>query len=177
MDAPKDYDGPGWQDWLFAFVCTLLIGYEVFVARGAEQQQSALSYYVEVPGVRLLQTAGLTVTSAVVGLTLLWILFGRRTVVERALVGLALTGIALCWIEAVRALATQPNPVFVLSELPFRPVNNMGLVGSQVFATYLLLKAPDSRMSPGRSLAVKAGLAVCVWLVQWLVWDSLTRAR
>ena len=172
-EPPKGYQGPGWQEWALSFACSLLIGHDLFLARVLREPQSAESYYFQLPWVPATQGAGLAIDVAVIALTLVWIFVGRnRPRFRRAVQFLAVLGILAIWIEIWRA-AQVDSRVFTLTGLPLRPVNNAGIVGAQVFAVYLLLVAPSGRGTWRRTLLVKTGLAVCVWLFQWVLWSGL----
>lgn len=165
------YAGPGWQEWLLAFAMTLL-GASTLQSLGAmDVAQSAERYYSATPGVVALQHAGLTVNVLVVLATLAWIAIHKnRVFLSSVIMGLAVSGILLIAAELVLAARTQAPGSFQLSELPYRPVHAMGIVGIQVYAAFLLFKAPDGKLSLPVSLAIKAGFSLALWFGLLLVW-------
>lgn len=173
MAEQASFEGPGWQEWALSFVCTLLVGYGAFVGREMADPQAAERYYSQLPGVQAFQIGGLAVSLGVLVSTLAWIVLRRSAWLMGVVRVLAVAGILLAWGEIVRASNSQPDPVFVLNQLPFRPVNNMGVVGAQAFASYLILRGPSGSGSPWAWLLAKAGLSVCVWMFQLVVWDQL----
>lgn len=173
---PKGYQGPGWQEWALSFACALLIGHDLFLARALREPQSAESYYFQLPWVPAMQSAGLAIDVAVMILTLVWIFVGKnRERFRLAVQSLAALGTLVVWIEIWRA-AQIDSRVFTLTGLPLSPINNAGIVGAQVFAVYLLMVAPSGRGVWWRSVLVKTGLAVCVWLFQWVLWTGVAGA-
>ncbi|MCW5936831.1 MAG: hypothetical protein KIT11_05955 [Fimbriimonadaceae bacterium] len=167
--------GPGWQEWLLSLSCTLLIGYEQLVRREMETPQTAERYYSLEAGVTTLHFLGQAVALACTAATLLWIILANKRVFQTTIFALAGIGIILCWIEVLRAIGTQPNSVYILTELPYRPLNNMGIVGAQVFGTYLILRGRDLPGPVWRSLLTKMGLAACLFLFQLIAWELLSR--
>ena len=109
-------------------------------------------------------------------LTLFWIVFpvtGKG--VKVALLFAAFIGLALCWAEIIWAANLRTGPIFSLRDLPFRPVGNSGLIGAQVFASYMLLKLPSGKIPAWSAVLLKLGLALCFWFLQFLVWDGVKR--
>ncbi len=106
-------------------------------------------------------------------LPVLWIVTPLKAFCRHALVVVALVGFALCWFEAMRA-SQLVFEVYTLPSLPFNPVNNFGLLGSQVFGTYLIFSLKASGMGKVAGFLVRAALAVCLWFVQMAVWSMVT---
>lgn len=163
-------------EWLVSLAASALLAGQLRTLLAPHEAQSALSYYVQEPGVRVLHVAGAGIDAALVfsTLALIW-LPERSRAIRRAMAGLAVLGIGLVWWELVRAATPNPVAVYRLSELPFRPTNNSGILGAQAFFMYLLAKCPSSSL--GRwSIWVKALLVGAFWLLQLAVWD-VVRAR
>jgi hypothetical protein len=172
-EPPQGYRGPGWQEWALSFACALLVGHDAFIARALREPQSAESYYRLLPWVPAMQSAGLAIDLGVMTVTLAWIFFGRNGArFRQAVRALAVLGVLTVWAEVWRAAHVESR-VFTLTGLPFKPVNNAGIIGAQVFAVYLLAVAPSGRGPWWRTLLAKAGLAFCFWLFQWLLWSAL----
>lgn len=166
----SDYHGPGWQDWLVSAGGTFLIAAEFRTQGARDTLQSAASYYFEQGGVQLMHSAALAIDGSLLVLAVVWITTRHKAAAQRAMVVIAAAGFALCWWEIIFALQSQADAVYVLTDLPFRPVNNLGVIGAQIFGSYLILKTPSGRLKPVPAVAVKVGLAVCLWLFQSVVW-------
>lgn len=166
------YVGPGWREWVFSFAVTILTGNSLLASSNMDELLSAERFYRQVRWVSELHTAAYVVNIAIVALIALWIFMARRRVSFLwVIMALAAVGAVLCWIEIGIALGTQPNPIFVLRELPFRPINNLGLVGSQIFLMYLIFKIPQGGMKTWPALVVNLALSLCLWLLQLAVWE------
>ena len=159
-----------------SFACTILIASDVLFARSSNLPQSAESYYFSFPQVRAFHFWDVTVDLLFLIFTLVWIVLpvtGRF--VKVALMLLATVGFFLCWGELVWSSNMSASSIYRLHELPFRPVGNIGLIGAQIFATYLFLALPSGKITSWQSFVVKASLAVCFWFLQILVWDGFRR--
>lgn len=170
------YVGPGWREWLFSFAVTALTGNSIMASVNMTELLSAERFYAREPGIGFLHTAAYAVNILILALIALWVFLSRRQVsFGWVIMALAAAGAGLCWIEVGLALKTQPNPIYVLRELPFRPINNLGLGGAQVFLTYLVFKIPEGGLRMWPALVIKAALALCVWLLQLAVWEMVLR--
>ena len=167
----SEYCGPGWQDWLASVGATLLIAAEIRTQAARDTLQSSASYYFQTEGVQLMHSAALLIDGSLLALAVVWVATRYKTFAERTMVAAAAAGFVLCWWEIVFAFRAQAGAVYVLTDLPFRPVNNLGIVGAQVFGSYLILKTPSGRLKPAAAVAVKVGLAVCLWVFQSVVWQ------
>ncbi len=171
------YDGPGLIEWVTSFACAGLVAADIFIARGTDIINSAESIYNRLPFPQLTHVLGLGIDFAFLLVCLFWIFFpavkGRARI---ALMVLSIIGIFLFWVEAIFALQKGHGPVYVLRELPFRPLTNFGLIGSQVFVTYLTFLFPSGKMPQSMSLLVKLALAISFFFAQNLVWDGISQA-
>jgi hypothetical protein len=166
------YVGPGGREWAFSFAVTALTANSLMASVNMQELLSAERFYSAVPWVGTIHTAAYVVNVAILALVALWVFLSKRQVsFGWVIMALSVIGAILCWAEIGVALRTQPNPVFVLRELPFRPINNLGLAGAQVFLTYLVFKIPDGGMRTWPALVVKASLALCLWLLQLAIWE------
>ena len=165
------YDGPGWQDWLASVSASLLIAAEIRTQGARDALQSSASYYFQTDGVQLMHSAALVIDGSLLALAVVWVATRYKTFAERTMVAAAVAGFVLCWWEIVFAYRAQAGAVYVLIDLPFRPVNNLGMIGAQIFGSYLILKTPSGRMKPVPAVVVKVGLAVCLWVFQSVVWQ------
>lgn len=170
------YIGPGWVEWAFSFAVTALTAGSLNVRLSMGEVMSASRYYSQVEGVMLLHNLALVVNALFLVTIATWIFLSRRQVpfgwVPQAL---AVIGAALAWTELMIARGTQPNSVYLLESLPIRPINNLGIIGAQVFLTYLIFKSPSGSLKTWPSLVVKSALALCLWLFQLCAWDILAR--
>ena len=118
-----------------------------------------------------MHSAALLIDVSLLALELVWITTRFKRFAGRTMVAVAAVGFLLCWWEIVFALRAEAGAVYVLTDLPFRPVNNLGMFGAQVFGSYLILKTPSGGLKPMAGVAVKVGLAVCLWVFQSVVWQ------
>ena len=166
-----DYGGPGWHDWLVSVSATFLIAAEIRTQAARDVMQSSASYYFRNEGVQFMHNLALLIDGSLLVLAVVWVVSRYKTFAQRTMVAVAAAGFVLCWWEILSALRSQAGAVYVLTDLPFRPVNNLGIFGAQVFGSYLILKTPSGRMKPVPAVAVKVGLAVCLWVFQSVVWQ------
>lgn len=168
----SDYHGPGWQDWLLSACATFLIGAEFRTQAARDTLQSSASYYFENEGVQLIHGVALAIDGSLLALAVVWIATRYKMFAERTMIMVAAAGFVLCWWEILFALWAQVGAVYVLTDLPFQPVNNLGMIGAQIFGSYLILKTPSGRMKPLPAVVVKVGLVVCLWVFQSVVWQT-----
>lgn len=165
------YDGPGWQDWLLSFASSVLIAAEIKTQAGRETLQSTASYYFAEPNVPLFHQAALIIDIAILAFVALWIVSPWKKASQTVLITLAGAGIGVCWSEAINAAQLQTDSVYVLSGLPFFPLNNIGIVGAQLFGTYLLFKIPTRGLKKIAEILIKVALAFCFWFAQTFAWQ------
>lgn len=171
------YKGPGAREWIFSFACSVLLATDAFIGRSAVLPHSSEGYYTKLGPAAAFHTIAVVVDAAVLLGALLWIVFPvLARPVKIGLFVLSLIGLSLFWFEIVFAVRHGSGPVFVLRELPFRPLANFGLLGAQVFATYLTFLIPSGRLPALQAVLVKAALAGCVFAYQSLVWDGIAHA-
>jgi hypothetical protein len=169
----EKYRGPGGPDWMVAVACSMLIAAEVQTQSARQLVQSGAAYYFDSPWVPQIHTLALVVDGLVIALVMLWMVFQLKRFAQVAIVGVAALGLALCWFEVLYALRLQEGTVYVLGNLPFQPVNNVGVAGAQVFGSYLILKTPSGKVQGWRAWAVKLALAVAFWFFQSMVWQMV----
>ena len=165
------YRGPGAADWIVAFASTILIALEIQTQEALGLLQSGTSYYFDSPWVPQIHRLAIGLDGLVFFFAALWLASPWKRLAERAMTVVAVLGLLLCWVEIVYATKLATGAVFILPQLPFRPVNNVGMVGAQVFGTYLLFKAPVVRLAGWRALLVKLVLAVAFWFFQSILWQ------
>ena len=135
------YAGPGAQEWVLGLMTTALLSGNLQARFNTEGLQNANRYYFRGVGIGLLQNLGVIVDLLVIFAIVGWLVWpSRRVWFEATIMSATVLGPPVVWAELILALSTQPNRVFVLESLPFRPVNNIGLLGSSVFLLYLLSK-------------------------------------
>lgn len=123
------------------------------------------------------QTLGVTIDAVVLLATLAWIIYpGLAKRVKTTLVAISLLGVVLFWCESFYAVKHGSGPVFVLRELPFRPLANFGLLGAQVYASYLMFSLPSGKLPVVHAVLIKSALAACLFAYQALVWDGIAQA-
>jgi hypothetical protein len=169
----EKYRGPGAADWLVTLACSALIATEIQTQGASQRAQSGASYYFESPWVPQLHVGALVIDGLMIALAMVWLLTPTRKFARVAMVCVAFVGLSLCWGEIMYALHVQEGAVYRLDGLPFQPVNNGGVIGAQVFGTYLLLRAPAGRLEGWRAWAVKSALAVAFWVFQFMVWQMV----
>ena len=171
--ALERFRGPGVVDWIAGLGCSVLIAGEVQMKGAREMLQSAAAYYFDSPWVPQIHALALTVDAAMIALVMLWLVSPFKRASQIAMTVVAAIGLLLCWAEIVYAVRIQAGAVFVLQQLPFQPVNNFGVGGAQVFASYLIFKFPSGRLAGWRSALVKVGLCVAFWMFQFMVWQMV----
>jgi hypothetical protein len=169
----EKYRGPGGPDWLVAVACSTLVAAELQTQNARRQVQSGASYYFDSPWVPQIHTLALVIDVAIVAFAGVWMVFQLKRFSQTAMLFVAALGLALCWLELVYALQLQSGTVFVLNGLPYQPVNNVGLIGAQVFGTYLVFKTPSGKVHGWRAWTVKLVLAVALWFFQSVVWQMV----
>lgn len=172
------YRGPAAVEWLYGLALSFLIATNLQTFALMRDPQTAARYYSEIPGVMLMQYGGMAINFLVLAICLTWIILpGRKLLYLQILAVLAASGTLLGWFELARALEIGKESFFSLHELPFRPVHNMGLVGTQIHLSYLILRSPGGKTLEGWSWVVRAGLCLCLALAQWAVWDRIVAGR
>ncbi|MCU0315231.1 MAG: hypothetical protein MUC92_01420 [Fimbriimonadaceae bacterium] len=176
--AVKPYSGPKWPEWVLSLAVCFLIASLLQTRRQSEYGQTAQRYYFETPGIPILHTIALTLNLILLVSIFLWVV---KPVFERFISPLvsflAFGGILLAWYEVIRATATQPNPIYILQELPYRPVNNLGILGASIFCGYLLFRMPYGFVEVWRSNLIRIGLAVGLFLCQTIAYEFLTQTQ
>lgn len=168
------YQGPGAQEWALGLAAAVLLAADVQAKVGAETVQTAQRYYFRVPGVSVFQGISLVVDALVVVAVLAWLIWPTlRKVSTVVLMACAVTGPPVVWGELVLALLSQRGAVYLLTGLPFRPVNNFGLIGSTVFWLYLVSR---QRFAPKLWIDVLAKAALAVGVVVGQMWVFQTLA-
>lgn len=174
--AKGPYNGPRAPEWVLALALTILVGQEVQTLRSAGTPQSAVRYYFENAWVNPMHVGAVALDVLLILIVASWIFWPRfKEKFEIACaIGVSL-GFCLAWVEIVRAVATQPNGLYILRELPIRPVNNLGLIGSQVFLTYMVFKIPTGKVGGLPGFALRVGIACVAWMIQTMAYDALIR--
>lgn len=168
------YQGPGAQEWALGLVAAVLLAADVQARLGAETVQTAQRYYFRVPGVPAFQAASLALDAAVVLTVLVWLVWpNSRRVCSGLLIACAMIGPPVVWGELVLALVAQKGAVYTLTGLPFRPVNNFGLIGSSAFWLYLLSL---QKFAPRLWIDLLAKVALAVGVVVGQMWVFQTLA-
>lgn len=165
---------PGVAEWLVAFAASGMIAAEVQTKADLYRLQSSTAYYFDSPWVPALHWAGLAVNACVIALVMVWMVSPIKGTVRTLLGAMAAAGAVLCWVELVYALKLQQGAVYALLDLPLRPINNLGVIGAQVFGTYLILRSPTERLRGWRWWLVSAGLSLGLWLFQNVLWGMVS---
>jgi len=159
-----------------SLAATTLIGLEILNFRNAADPQTADRYYFEQSWVPWLHYGAIAINVAVVGATMVGVFLSRRTIRTEPLVGiLAYLGVLLAWSEIMLALRSQPTELYRLVDLPYRPMNNFGLLGAQIFVTYLVFKLPAGRLGAWQVFLLRTSLAIGAFLAQLLVYELVAR--
>lgn len=157
---------------MYGVAVSILGAFELSEFLDSGRTQTADSYYFQVPGIATFHVLGL----AVVALSLLclatWIAMPKFAPVLRVVVvGLAMFGFALVWAELARATVIR-DPRFLLESLPFRPINNLGLIGANVFGGYMLLKLPAGLLRPFPATVIKLTFVAGLVIVQLMIYET-----
>jgi len=145
--------------------------------RSAADPQTADRYYFEQSWVTPVHATALVIDVLLIVATAVGIFLSRRRIkVEPLLAAFAYLGILLAWSEIFLALRTQPNELYRLTQLPFRPINNSGLLGAQVFASYLVFKLPPGRLGAWSNFWIRFAIAVGILAFQLLLFEVISRA-
>jgi hypothetical protein len=128
-------------------------------------------YYFDSAWISQIHWAALVIDGLMFLLVATWLVRPFRGVPRTLLAVVAVVGIALCWGELFYALRLQQGAVYVLQDLPFRPVNNGGVIGAQAFGTYLILRSPSERLKGWRFWLVSVALSVALWFFQVVLWQ------
>jgi len=167
------YQGPGAQEWAIGLVAAVLLAADVQARLGSETVQTAARYYFRVQGVALFQGLSLALDALVVLTVLVWLVWPRtKRAASVVLLFCAVVGPPLVWGELMLAMLSQRGAMYVLTGLPFRPINNFGLIGSSAFWLYLVSK---QRFAPKLwlDIFVKVVLALAVTMGQMGVYHQL----
>lgn len=170
------YSGPGIAEWCLSF-CAAALGVATMQNFSLmDTPQTAESYYSREPGVTALQGGGMVVCGLIVLLTLAWLITQKKeSPLVGGLLGCCALGIIVVWTELLRAPRTQEDHVYILTQLPYRPIGLMGLAGAQVFASYILFKLPAGHLKPIPAFLLRAGFCVCAWFLQSSAWQAVAR--
>jgi len=170
------YSGPGWPEWLLCVAATTLIALGILTFRSAADPQTADRYYFEQGWVTPLHATAIVLDVAILVATAIGIFLSRRRVkTESLLAALAYIGILLAWSEILIAVRSQPTELYRLTQLPYRPMNNSGLLGAQVFASYLVFKLPPGRLGGWSNFWIRFAIALGVLVAQLLIFDTLAK--
>ncbi len=170
------YAGPGLIEWLISAACALMIGSSMRNLGEMELPMTAASYYGKAPGMALLQYINLGLCFAYLLLVLAWIVTKKSsfplTWLMMSLCGL---GFGLIWMELFMAIGKDGSQVYRLIELPYKPVAGGGIMGAQIFITYLIFKLPDGQLKTWQSALLKLALSVGAWMIQTGMWDMISK--
>jgi hypothetical protein len=158
-------------------LCTALIADTLTNLSQMESPQTAPYYYAKTSGVVALQNAQIGVCVLILLLVLGWIISQRNeSPLQPVILAVSGLGCGLVWAELLIAKASQPNQLFVLSDLPYHPVGSWGILGAQVFLSYMVVKLPDGRLNWWAGLLLKLGFILGVWMIQLSLWSALWRS-
>ncbi len=150
-----------------------MIGLEFLTFKNAGTAHSALRYYFEIDWVRPVHYLAILLNTAIILLTGIGIFLTRRRVrVEPVISMMAMAGFFLAWGEIFAALQVK-STLFRLTELPYQPVNNTGIIGAQAFAMYIIFKLPSGHLEAWKGFFIRLGLAIGAFLAQLLAFQLL----
>lgn len=175
--AKRAYIGPGWPEWLLGLACTVLISTQVRDLGRAKLPQTLESYYFANSNAERIHTFAVGVDVLILLLIAAWIIRGSlKKWLEPAVLTLAILGFGLVWYELVGAM-TLNLPQAEFTELPYRPINQFGLVGSGVFFAYLISKIQMPKLKPVATILIKLAFVFCSYLVQLMFYDFLVGVK
>ncbi|MBS1709342.1 MAG: hypothetical protein JSS65_11575 [Armatimonadetes bacterium] len=173
-EEPRTGQGPGGKDWLFGLAVTVLFATDLAYLKNLEGVQTAVRYYSQTPGVAAVHAIGFTVDLLVLATMAWWFVRPfRRYGPETILASLAAAGILACWAELLIALKALHGAVYRLDDLPFRPINNWGLIGVAVFGLYLVAKTDMRRLFGRGAFWAKVAVMVCLTGAQWMLFATV----
>ena len=141
-----------------------------------DSPMTAASYYAKAPGMAFLQYANMGISFAFMALVLAWIITRKNQFsLSWALLALSALGLGLIWMELAMTLRSEPNQVYRLNELPFKPIAGGGLIGAQIFLTYLIFRLPDGQLKAWQSLILKAAFSIGAWMLQTSIWEMISK--
>lgn len=167
---------PGLAEWLLSLAAMGLVAHQMLVLLTPHASQTAIRYYLRTPGTAAWHGLAALVDALVPVMVLWWLLRGRQAArVGLGLLLVSLAAILIGWIELVRLSQPSPRSIYVLTDLPFRPVVNAGVLGAQAYLTYLIAKTPNAFPVAWASWLVKGLLAAAAFFAQMAIWDMLSR--
>lgn len=165
---------PGFTEWALVLTTTALGAAEFQTQSSRERIQSATAYYFQYPSISNIHLIALVIDGLIFAIPVLWILTPAKKLCRNALGLVVFLGFALCWYEAIYASRLESN-IITLPTLPFSPINNYGLIGAQVFGTYIILSLPTSKGNKLVFAFIRVALAMCLWFAQLAIWTVITR--
>lgn len=133
------YKGPRLAEWLLALGSTLMLAGNFQVQLRSEGVQTATRYYFANAGVGSLHALGNAMAVLILVSVLAWLIWPQHKLIAQYGIALAcVVDIPAIWLEIVMALKTQPGNVFLLLDLPYRPIHNFGLAGATGMLLYLI---------------------------------------
>lgn len=176
--AKGEYHGPGWPEWLLGLAATALGATQISHLLASVPLQSAESYYLKRGGVVPLHIGSAIVDLLAVFAVAGWIFAWKRSRLwSLMLSAVCFVGTVLVWLELYLATGREVFQVYILPDLPFRPVGNMGLLGATVYLGYLTMRMPTGSMKLAVGVLVKLGIWMGLFGVQWVIFDRMVALR
>jgi hypothetical protein len=166
----------GWPEWLTAAACALMAAYELSLGKQAGMTHTAMSFYSQHPHVVPLHRAALALDVVFILAVGVWVAKpGWGKALGPALAVMASVGAAMAWSELWLASRLAADSRYVLAGLPLSPLNNLGLLGAQVFLGYLLSAAARASRGARPRASVLLLWMVALGMCQWIAWDVVAR--
>lgn len=170
------YVGPSAREWFLGLACTGLAATQIGSIMATVPPQTAMAYYYQRPGVVALHWMSVLVDLVLVVCVAGWIFRSASAGIWANVIGVACAiGIVLVWLELGIALKPDPTMNYLLPGLPFRPINNVGLVGASVFLGYLTLRMPSGTINPVPAVTTKMALWLGLFGMQWVLFESVAK--
>ena len=174
--AKGKYVGPAAREWFLGLAATGLAATQINSLLAPIPPQTALSYYTVRPGIAVLHLLAVLIDFVLLVAIALWIFKAEKAKIWSGVVGTACAvGIVLVWLELGVAVRPDIAQQYLLPGLPFRPINNLGLIGASVFLGYLTLRMPSGSINPVPAVTTKVALWLGLFGMQWVLFESVAR--
>lgn len=172
MSKGQAPSAPGAWEWIGGFMGTLLFGYQSTLLQSAARPHSGFRYYVEEHHTLWIHQFALVLNASIVLLALSG--FYARAWLPQLRLGMRSAmglGVFLIGFELVNLSRMPATATYAFGQLPYIPVNNLGLLGSQLYLTMLLAALPLRGVPALQAFGIKAALAIGLFLAQNMVWE------
>lgn len=173
MSASRGPAAPGAWEWLAGLSATVLLGYQSTLLQSAMRAQTGFRYYVEDHHTVWMHQGAQAINASILLLALCGFFARSWLPTLRRLMYAAMgAGAALVWWELVNLSRLPPTATYAFDQLPYIPVNNLGVLGSQVFLTMLLAAVRLRGVPALQAFGIKAALVLGLFFAQLALWET-----